>query len=84
VTDTPKTKPAFVIKNFRDAGTEERHAKGTIVPIEEGALSNYVAAGLVREPTAEDQQAARTTAAAESKAEDKAQGGKGEEKPKAT
>lgn len=84
MTDTTKTKPAFVIKSFRDAGTEERHTKGTIVPIEEGAFGNYVIAGLVRVPTAEDQQAARTTAAAESKAEDKPQGGKGEEKPKTT
>lgn len=82
MTDTPKTKPAFIIKNFRDAGSEERHTKGSIVPIEEGAFGNYVAAGLVREPTAEDQQASRSTAATDSKTEDKTSGGKGEEKTK--
>ncbi len=82
MTDTPKTKPAFVIKSFRDAGTEERHTKGSIVPIEEGAFANYVAAGLVRVPTAEDQQASRSSAATDSKTEEKTSGGKGEDKTK--
>jgi hypothetical protein len=50
----PKTKRAFVIRDFTDAGTETRHVAGSTPLIEDGAFGNYEAAGLVRVPTAAD------------------------------
>ncbi len=42
------TKQAIVLRDFNDAGTEQRFTKSdTPVPIEEGAFDNYKAAGLV-------------------------------------
>jgi hypothetical protein len=51
---TDKTKSAVIVKDFRDAGTEERFTKGATVKLSEGAFHNYQTAGLVRAPTAED------------------------------
>lgn len=57
---TKKTKKAFVIKTFMDAGTEtifDASTPGkpeTFPEIEEGAFLNYQHAGLIRVPTAED------------------------------
>ncbi len=56
-----KTKRAFVVRDFRDSGTESNFTASvpgeakTFPEIEEGAFNNYKAAGLVREPTSEDQ-----------------------------
>lgn len=50
-----KTKQdAYIIRDFNDAGTEERFTGGKIVPIDAGSFENYRAAGLVRTPTNED------------------------------
>lgn len=54
-----KTKEAFIITNFNDAGTEQSFAARSIVPIEEGVFENYRAAGLVRAATAAEVKAAR-------------------------
>lgn len=54
-----KTK-AFVIRDFRDAGTETNYTASkagepsTFVDIDSGAFANYAAAGLVRAPTKDD------------------------------
>lgn len=48
---------AFIIKDFRDAGTEEVFHAGSVASIDEGAFANYQVAGLVRKPTAEDKKA---------------------------
>lgn len=53
-----KNKSAFIIRDFKDAGTEESFTQGDIVTIAEGAYLNYEAAGLVRKPTADDKPAA--------------------------
>ncbi len=53
MSDTKK-KDAFIIRNFRDAGTERAFTSGAIELIDEGSFANYKAAGLVREPTADD------------------------------
>ena len=50
-------KNAFIVRDFKDAGTEQTFTAGTMVPIEEGAFANYKAAGLVREPDAAAQKA---------------------------
>jgi hypothetical protein len=58
-----KTKKAFVNKDFNDAGTNRQFTASvagkpdTLPEIEEGAFLNYLAAGLVREPTADDKKA---------------------------
>jgi hypothetical protein len=55
-----KTKKAFIIREFGDAGTEQRFAPSTagkpetMPDIEEGAFANYEHAGLLRNPTDED------------------------------
>ncbi|WP_416463963.1 hypothetical protein [Sphingomonas sp. VDB2] len=49
-----KKKDAFIIRDFKDSGTETSFAGGSVVAIEEGAFANYEAAGLVRKATAED------------------------------
>lgn len=59
-----KTKEAFIISNFSDGGTNVSFEAGKIEPIEEGSFINYKAAGLVREPTAEDRKAATKAAPA--------------------
>ena len=51
---------AFIINDFRDAGTEEEFTAGATAPISEGAFKNYEAAGLVRKATAEDKKAGET------------------------
>ncbi|MDR6851095.1 hypothetical protein J2Y54_000588 [Sphingomonas sp. BE123] len=51
-------KSAFIISSFTDAGTTARYAAGSIEKIGEGEYGNYVAAGLVREPTEADMKAA--------------------------
>ncbi|GLT00128.1 hypothetical protein GCM10007897_15120 [Sphingobium jiangsuense] len=51
---TDKTKKAFVISSFRDAGTERRFEAGTTPDLTEGEFINYKAAGLVRAPTADE------------------------------
>lgn len=52
-----KKKPAFIVRDFNDAGTEQRFTGGTIEQIDEGSFGNYEAAGLVRTPTKEDRAA---------------------------
>lgn len=53
---TSKTKKAWVVKDFNDAGTETKFAASidgkpeTYADVEEGAFANYEAAGLVRAP----------------------------------
>jgi hypothetical protein len=55
-----RTKKAFAIREFKDAGSERTYAASTagkpetFHDIEEGSFANFHAAGLVREPTAED------------------------------
>jgi hypothetical protein len=73
-----KKKDAYINRDFSDAGTESNFTGGTIVPIEEGAFANYAAAGLVREPTAEDLKAAAPTSTATSTAD---KGGSDKPKP---
>ena len=58
-----KTKDAFIIRDFKDAGTEQEFTGGTVVPIEAGSFVNYEAGGLVRVPTADDKRAAAATPA---------------------
>jgi hypothetical protein len=58
---TEKTKEAFIVRDFRDAGTEKHFTGGAILPIEEGSFGNYKAAGLVRVPTKEDRAAVAKT-----------------------
>lgn len=57
-----KTKRAFVLSDFSDAGTDEIHLKGTTPTIEAGAFANYEAAGLVRAATADDAKPAKPAA----------------------
>ena len=57
-----KKKPAFIIKDFRDAGTEQRFTAGSTEQIEEGAFRNYEAAGLVRAPTKDENAASKADA----------------------
>ena len=61
MTDRPKTKSAFIIRDFNDAGDERNYTAGAIEQIEAGAFGNYEAAGLVRAPTAEERSAAVKT-----------------------
>jgi hypothetical protein len=49
---------AFIIRDFKDAGTEQSYKQGGIQDIPEGQFINYEAAGLVRRPTADDKSAA--------------------------
>jgi hypothetical protein len=63
-----KTKKAFVNRDFNDAGTSRQFTASTpgkpetFADIEEGAFLNYAAAGLVREPTADDKKTAAPAA----------------------
>ena len=50
--DTPKTRKAFVVSDFNDAGTEREFKKNATIDVTEGEFANYAAAGLVREPGA--------------------------------
>jgi len=59
-----KTKSAYVIRDFKDAGTEQSFAGGSTVEISEGAFINYKAAGLVTEPTSPEAKAAKSDAKA--------------------
>ncbi|EJL34121.1 hypothetical protein [Novosphingobium sp. AP12] len=52
-------KNAFIIRDFNDAGTEEKFVGGSVVPVSEGAFINYKGAGLVREATAAEVAAAK-------------------------
>lgn len=51
---------AFVIRDFKDAGTERQFTASvagkpeTFPEIEQGSFDNYAAAKLVREPTADE------------------------------
>jgi len=45
---------AFIIRDFKDAGTEQSYKQGETQDIPEGQFINYEAAGLVRKPTADD------------------------------
>ncbi|WP_394658571.1 hypothetical protein [uncultured Novosphingobium sp.] len=54
-----KTIKAVALKDFNDAGTEQRFAKGDTPTLPEGVFANYEAAGLVRKATAEDARAAK-------------------------
>lgn len=66
---TTKTKKAFIIRDFKDAGTEQEFTASiagqpdTIPEIAEGAFANYAAAGLVRAPTADELKPASKLAA---------------------
>jgi hypothetical protein len=59
---TDKTKSAFIIRDFNDAGTEQNFTANDVLPVSEGAFINYKAAGLAREATAEEQRAASAEA----------------------
>lgn len=58
-----KTKDAFIVRDFKDAGTEQEFTAGKIEQIDAGPFANYEVAGLVRPPTADDRKAASTTPA---------------------
>ncbi len=58
-----KTKDAFIIRDFKDAGTEQEFTGGKIEAIDAGSFANYEAGGLVRTPTADDKKAASATPA---------------------
>src|SRR3546814_12926051 len=51
---TEKMKKAFIVRNFKDAGTEKKFTAGATVDLPEGVFRNYEAAGLVRRPNAEE------------------------------
>ncbi|HEY9581113.1 MAG TPA: hypothetical protein VIR65_14765 [Rhizorhapis sp.] len=51
---TEKMKKAFIVRNFKDAGTEKKFTAGATVDLPEGVFRNYEAAGLVRSPNAEE------------------------------
>ncbi|NII59841.1 hypothetical protein [Sphingomonas aerolata] len=53
----PKPIKAFVIRDFTDAGTEERFTAESTPELEKGRFDNFKAAGLVRLPTAEEAKA---------------------------
>lgn len=65
-----KTKKAFIIRDFKDAGTEQQFTASiagqpeTIPEISEGAFGNYAAAGLVRVPASDELKAASSKPAA--------------------
>lgn len=54
-----KTVPAFIVRDFNDAGTTQSFKAGSVEEIGEGAYGNYAASGLVREPTAAELKAAK-------------------------
>lgn len=56
---TEKKINAFIIRNFRDSGTEQVFTGGTVEPISEGRFGNYKAAGLAREATAAEIKASK-------------------------
>lgn len=59
---TEKTKKAFIISGFKDAGSERRFTAGDVLELPEGAFANFAFAGLVREPTAEETRASKAAA----------------------
>lgn len=52
-------KQAFIIKSFKDAGTQEYFEGGSVVPLGAATFANYEFGGLVREATAEEQKPAK-------------------------
>ena len=56
---TTKTRPAYIVRKFKDAGTEQSFAAGSVVELDAGVFANYERAGLVRHPTAEDKRTAK-------------------------
>ena len=58
-----KTKEAFIVRDFKDAGTEQEFTAGKIEQIDAGSFANYEVAGLVRAPTADDRKGSSTTPA---------------------
>lgn len=54
-----KTVPAFIVRNFDDAGTKQSFKAGSVEEIGEGPFGNYAASGLVREPSAAELKAAK-------------------------
>lgn len=50
----PAKKKAYIIRTFKDAGTDKTFAAGAIEQIDAGAFGNYEACGFVRAATAED------------------------------
>ncbi|APR51990.1 hypothetical protein CA223_06825 [Sphingomonas koreensis] len=62
-----KTRPAYIVRNFKDAGTEQRFSKGEVKPIAVGQFDDWKLAGLVREPNADELKAARLENSAEAK-----------------
>ncbi|MBO9380243.1 hypothetical protein GG804_26105 [Sphingomonas histidinilytica] len=60
---TTQKKDAFVVRFFKDAGTEEEFQAGTIVPLEPGRFHNFKVAGLVREASPSDVKASQPKAA---------------------
>jgi len=57
---TETTVSAFIIRDFKDDGTQQRFTQGETKRIPEGQFINYEAAGLVRKPTAEDRSTTET------------------------
>lgn len=49
--DQPKTKKGVPTRNFNDAGTGESFTEGKVHEFEVGAHANYLAAGLIADPT---------------------------------
>jgi hypothetical protein len=62
---TNRTKNALVVRDFKDAGTEENFTAGATVQISEGAFINYKAAGLVTDPPSSEAKAAKGDAKAQ-------------------
>ncbi len=60
---TTQKKDAFVVRFFKDAGTEEEFQAGTIIQLEPGRFRNFEVAGLVREPTPSEVKASQPKAA---------------------
>ena len=54
---------AFIVRDFKDAGTGANFTAETIREISAGAFRNYKAAGLVRVPTAAELKSAKASSA---------------------
>ncbi len=59
-----KTINAFILKDFKDAGTGQQFTKGETPAVNEGDFTNYKAARLARVATAAEIKAGKPDAAA--------------------
>ena len=53
----PGTTAAIAVRDFNDAGTNERFATDQVLELEPGRFANFALAGLVRAPSAPTQPA---------------------------